>query len=382
VSSNLTGSMPPDDPDLAPITRAMLALRPQIMSAWMTNVRAAVPHAQSLDPPILENTMPGLFDTLAVLLTEDHELRVQTELGVLATEHGGERARLTPYDSVAVIHELQIFRDTLLAELDKNGVKLSHKQRNTISTYIDTAIRESANTFVAVQSALREQFIAAMTHDLRTPLSNAQMAAQLIERASGDANVQQLARRIQENTHRIDNMTRDLLNRIVFSGDDKLQLQVAHFDMSELVRDVAQYAQNFHSIDLDLQIQPVTGYWCRESLRRAVENLVSNAIKYGDADQPIRLEVSCTDLRAKVLVHNTGKPIPMEELDGIFQLYRRAAGAAQSNEGWGVGLPFARKVAEAHGGSIMVSSTADDGTTFVIDIPRDARQFANAPTVS
>jgi signal transduction histidine kinase len=382
LSSNLTGSLSPNDPDLAPITRSMVAVRQQVIDAWIANVRAAIPNAALLGAPILENTLPGFFDSLADLLTDHHALRVRTDLGVLATEHGGERARLTPYDSIAVIHELQIFRDTLFAELDKHGVRLGTEQHQLINGCVDGAIRESVNSFVAVQSALREQFIAAITHDLRTPLSNAQVAAQLIERSAGDENVRQLARKIQENTHRIDSMTRDLLNRIVFSGDAKLKLQITFFDIAELVREVAQYAQNLHSIELDLDVQPVTGHWCRESLRRAIENLVSNAIKYGAPDEPIRLEVNCTDSRAKVAVHNMGTPIPAEDLETIFQLYRRAPGADERTEGWGVGLPFARKVAEAHGGSIMVSSTIDAGTSFVIDVPRDARQFENAPSAA
>jgi signal transduction histidine kinase len=77
-----------------------------------------------------------------------------------------------------------------------------------------------------------------------------------------------------------------------------------------------------------------------------------------------------------------GTPIPADDLETIFQLYRRAPGADERTEGWGVGLPFARKVAEAHGGSIMVSSTIDAGTSFVIDVPRDARQFENAPSAA
>jgi signal transduction histidine kinase len=379
MSSNFTGSLTPDDPGLAPITRAMLGVRQTVIDAWAQKVRATIPHAGSLCPPILENTMPSFFDSLADLLTEQHALRVHTDLSALATEHGGERARMTPYDSIAVIHEIQLFRDTLFGELDKGKVELSAAQRQVINAYIDSAIRESVNSFVAVQAALREQFMAAITHDLRTPLSNAQAAAQLIERAASDEKVKHLARKIQENTHRIDHMTRELLDKIVFSGNGHLQLRITSFDLAELVREVAQSAQSSHLADLKLQLRPVAGFWCRESMRRAVENLISNAIKYGAADQPILVEVGCTDMRAKVLVHNMGTPIPPEEQESIFQIYRRASGAEQGKEGWGVGLPFARKVAQAHGGSLLVSSSAADGTSFVIDIPRDARQFEKAP---
>uniref|UniRef100_UPI0028A8187C ATP-binding protein n=1 Tax=Massilia alkalitolerans TaxID=286638 RepID=UPI0028A8187C len=58
-------------------------------------------------------------------------------------------------------------------------------------------------------------------------------------------------------------------------------------------------------------------------------------------------------------------------------------GLAEGNgEGWGVGLPYVRRVAEAHGGSVMMSSSLEEGTAFVIDIPLDARPFAGAPTAA
>lgn len=383
MSTNLIGGLVPDNPDLAPITRSMLGLRQQVIDAWSDNVRRSIPKAATLHQPIIENTLPVFFDTIAALLTDREALKARADLSAIAIEHGGERARLTPYDSISIIRELQIFRDTLFAELEKGGVTLSPAQRQVINSYIDTTLQESVNSFVTVQLALREQFIATMTHDLRTPLSNAQWCAQLIERKSDNPDIKRLAGKIVENTQRIESMSRSLLDKVVFSGDNRLKLDLSSFDLAELVRDVAQYAQSFRAIDLQLRGEPIIGHWSRELLRRAVENLVSNAIKYGEPASPVGVEVTATETRAKIAVRNNGKPIPPEDIETIFQLYRRAASSAHGEqEGWGVGLPFARRVAEAHGGSLVVSSTAADGTTFLIDIPKDARLFENAPSVA
>jgi signal transduction histidine kinase len=113
-----------------------------------------------------------------------------------------------------------------------------------------------------------------------------------------------------------------------------------------------------------------------------LENLIGNAIKYGRPDAPVQVAVSVMLERVKIAVHNDGDPIAPEDCESIFQLYRRAARAQDAAQGWGVGLPFARKVAEAHGGSIVVASNQQDGTTFVIDIPRDARPHQGAPTAA
>jgi signal transduction histidine kinase len=81
-------------------------------------------------------------------------------------------------------------------------------------------------------------------------------------------------------------------------------------------------------------------------------------------------------------VHNEGEPIPLEQIECIFQVFRRAVAAREgSKEGWGIGLPYVRNVAESHGGSVAVDSAAGRGTTFLIDVPTDARPFQDAPTL-
>ncbi|MGI4845903.1 MAG: sensor histidine kinase [Janthinobacterium lividum] len=385
MSANLTGHLSPDDPDLSPVTRAMLALRGSIVDAWMGEVRAAVPQARELALPIAENTLPAYFDTLAALLTPNHSARLLTDLGALASEHGGERARMTSYDATAVIHEMQIFRNVLFRELERHGVLLDEGQRATLFAHIDATIRESANAFTMVQAALREQFVAAMAHDLRTPLSTAQMAAEMINHTSQDPNARRFADKIVASTQRIDGMTRELLDRIAFCKTGKLRLQIDRVDLAELVREVAQSAEAFHPVALATDAEPLEGWWCAGAIRRAVENLVNNAIKYGAGIAPIRVTVASTATRVQLMVHNQGPPIALEDSESIFQLYRRAGrqGLAEGNgEGWGVGLPYVRRVAEAHGGSVMMSSSLEDGTAFVIDIPLDARPFAGAPTAA
>lgn len=380
MNANLTGHLSPDQEDLSPTTRSMLALRTQVLDAWMDKVRKTVLQARALAAPILENTLPAYFDTLAALLTPGYTARAHNDLGAVASEHGGERARMTVYDATAVIHELQIFRDTLFAELERGGVLLSAEERTLVTSSIDATIRESANAFAVVQAALREQYVAAMAHDLRTPLSTAQMAAEMIGHTSADDAVRRYAGKIIASTRRIDAMTREMLDRISFCKTGAIELDITQFDMAELAREVAQYAQALHAVELDLEVAPVTGWWDRESMQRAIENLVNNAIKYGSGD-PIRLVLSTTKERVQLLVHNEGDPIAPEDSESIFQLYRRA-GKRDAGAGWGVGLPFVRRIVEAHGGSVVMSSSAEDGTSFVIDVPADARPFAGAPTAA
>ena len=123
----------------------------------------------------------------------------------------------------------------------------------------------------------------------------------------------------------------------------------------------------------------VRGWWDRDAIKRAIENIVSNAVKYGRPDTPIRIRTDLVNERMLLSVHNEGEPIPPEQIEGIFQLFQRAAAAKEGDkDGWGIGLPYVRSVAESHGGSIAVDTVGERGTTFTIDIPQDVRTYENA----
>jgi signal transduction histidine kinase len=113
-----------------------------------------------------------------------------------------------------------------------------------------------------------------------------------------------------------------------------------------------------------------------------VENIMDNAVKYGTPDTPIVIKIDSVGGRTILSVHNEGEPIPPDEMESVFQVFRRANAAKEENiGGWGRGLPYVRSVAESHGGSVAVDSESGRGTTLVIDIPSDARPYQNARTL-
>jgi signal transduction histidine kinase len=79
-------------------------------------------------------------------------------------------------------------------------------------------------------------------------------------------------------------------------------------------------------------------------------------------------------------VNNYGEHIPVEQQENIFRAFQRLTDGAR-NKGWGLGLAQVRTVAEAHGGSVGVDSLPERGTTFIIDIPCDARPFQSKPVI-
>jgi signal transduction histidine kinase len=361
----------------------MEELRELVLDAWESRVRAEIPAARTLAQPVVTDTFPALYDNLVEALTPDYP---RTSAGAatpsVSLEHGGERARLTTYDAQSVIHEYQLLRLTIFDILKQHQVGISGQERQIIDSAIDASIREGVTAFALAQSAFREQFMTALAHDLRNPLANAKMAGQLILRTDDPDKIKNFAGKICDNLERMDEMLRELLDTALFEHGERLTIHASNFDMRELIEEVCAQFEVLHGPRFDLKAASVTGWWGREPIQRALDNLIGNALKYGDPDG--RITVSCVAGRGRVMVsvHNEGAAIPPDQLESVFQVFRRAKAAKDGDTtGWGIGLPFVRSVVESHGGSLDVDSDPERGTTFLMDIPVDARPFEHAPVL-
>jgi signal transduction histidine kinase len=221
-----------------------------------------------------------------------------------------------------------------------------------------------------------------MDQVLRNPLSTAHAAAELIKHTSELSKIKVFADHITDNLNRMDGMIHNLLDSIIFQSGERLRLRIGEFDILETAKEVCAQFADIHGARFEVIGKMTKGWWDRDALKRAIENLVGNAVKYGAPDMPIRLKIDVVHDRMMLTVHNEGEPIPVEYLESVFQVFRRAAAAKEGNkQGWGIGLPYVRSVAESHGGSVSVDSALERGTTFLIDIPVDARPFQDVPTL-
>jgi len=371
-----------DRKKLSTTSQQVLDLKETVLAEWEQRVRVAFQEAQELRHPVFINTIPAYYDNLVELLTPGYYRDDAISVATLASEHGGERARLTNYNPEELVLEYQIFRATLLDVLSEHHVPLSGDHYKIINLSIDESIREAVTAFSLVVSALREQFIAALTHDMRTPLSSAAMAAELISLTTDSEKTKGLADRIRDNISRVDKMAQQLLDTMVFQKGERLRLELSKFDILDVAKEVCQ-SLVLHRSRCHIVGTAVTGWWDRDALRRALENLTGNAVKYGAPNTPICLKINEGHERLVFSVHNEGMPIPVEEQESIFQIFRRAHDAKEGTQpGYGIGLPYVRAVAESHGGSVAIESTAEKGTTFVLDIPLDARPFQDVPVTT
>ncbi|HYD63604.1 MAG TPA: HAMP domain-containing sensor histidine kinase [Noviherbaspirillum sp.] len=369
--------------DLSCTSRTMLQLQDAVFVEWEKRVRSSVKGASALAHPVLIDTFPTLYANIAEALTPGYpRTSAAAVTPSVAMEHGGERARLTQYEAPAVISEYQILKSTIIDVLRQHRVPVSDDEMQIISSSIDASIREAVTAFTLAHSAFREQFVAALAHDLRNPLAAATSAAQLIPHIRDFEKIDAISRKISESLGRIDLMIQDLLDTVVFERGERLPLHPSNFDIAEVVREVCEQAAGVHGSRFEAIGTTIMGWWSRDAIKRALENLISNAVKYGAPDTPVRISFKQYHERILLSVHNQGDPIPPDQVEAIFQVFRRAKAAKESDkQGWGIGLPYVRSVAESHGGSIDVDSAAERGTTFSIDIPLDSRPFQNAPVL-
>jgi len=360
--------------------RRMLALRDEVLAEWVKRVRQTVKEAERLAEPILIDTFPALYDNLAEAISPGYPRATANEGNTVASEHGSERARLTNYNAYSVIWEYQQLRSTIFDVLKLNVVELDDNEVFVINTSIEGSIRESVNAFALAKAALRQRFIAALTHDLRNPLSNAHVYAQLIEGATDPVKTKEFAGKILDSLKQMDEMIQELLDSAATQSGERLRLHLEEFDLQEVVKEVCDQFSAKHGPRFQFIGDKAKVWWDRAAIRRAMENMVGNAVKYSTPDTPIRVNIALLGGRTMLSVHNEGEPVPPDQMASIFHVFIRAEAAKEGNkEGWGIGLGYVRSVAESHGGSVTVDSAAPRGTTFIMDMPGDARPFQDAP---
>lgn len=214
--------------------------------------------------------------------------------------------------------------------------------------------------------AERDLLVGALGHDLRNPLASISLGGSLMSQHADPA-VAAIGVRLLNSTARMARMIDDLLDfaRLRSRG---IELHLADFDLARLGAEIVEefrHANPQRTIVLEQRGETI-GRWDRDRIAQVLQNLVANALSHGSPAGAIVVCLVGTNDGARLSVVNQGRPIASDMLEHMFEPFKRGA---HHGEGLGLGLYIVRRVVDAHGGTIEVTSDARQ-TRFDVTLPR------------
>jgi signal transduction histidine kinase len=222
----------------------------------------------------------------------------------------------------------------------------------------------------------RERFLGVVSHDLRNPLHAILISANALLRAEDIPEPRlKSIRRVVTSAERMGRMIADLLDFTRGRLGQGIPVQLRPVSARELARQVVEELEASHpGRELRLEAEgALRGEWDGDRLTQVLGNLGKNALDYSPADTPVRFTLREEGEGVRMEVHNEGPPIPEAQRVSIFEPFQRFAreeGPSRATSGLGLGLFIVQHVVRAHGGTIAVRSSAQDGTTFSLWLPR------------
>ena len=252
---------------------------------------------------------------------------------------------------------------------------------------IDQSLTESIARYSSMLRDTQNVFLAILGHDVRNPLGAISMGAQLLmQDETMDENQHKLASRILGSTQRVNEIVSDLLDFSTSHLGGGIPVRAEGFDFRPECQAVVDEIRTFYpqrrielemSGDLDVN-------WDRARIGQALSNLIGNAVQHGRGGTPVWVSVTGGDDIAWV-IQNEGDVIDPARMrtmfDPIKQFVIKSAierSSAQTNN-LGLGLYITHEIVSAHGGHVTVASSADEGTTFTVHLPRTLAPAAVAP---
>ena len=275
----------------------------------------------------------------------------------------------------------KLSEDEIGAFTDTFNEMLAQIQQQDIDLKASRAEAESA-------SRMKDEFLATLSHELRTPMMPILGWAQILQRiATGNPRVLQAADVIERNALSQTRIIDDLLDMSrIMSG--KIGLEMASFDIAtalaaalETVRGVAESRRIPIVSVVQPDLPPLTGD--RQRIEQVLWNLLSNAIKFSSDGGTVRVDVRRDGDSIEVAIADKGKGINAEFLPHVFERFRQAdSSVTRLHGGLGLGLAIVQQIVELHGGSVAVASDGvGQGATFTVrlPIPRHATAPVHTP---
>jgi signal transduction histidine kinase len=367
------------------LAELLLRHRAELLQRWEQRVLddPAVADARDLPRPVLYDHVPALLAKLVSILRQHPSSawgeRAGRELGSVGLGRAHARQRLMLHYTVEeAMRELSHFRAALLELCEEHAVTLNREESILVHTTVDELMAASAAELEHAAVRAREQLLAIVAHDLRTPLSTVLLQARRLKSTDG---ARPAAEAIERSVMRMSRLADDL---VMLSKADagRLSIDPHPDDARAIARDAIDELRSLAErkrivILIDLPAEE-TGLVCdHERLVQALGNVIGNAVKFTPESGEVRVALSATEDECVFAISDSGPGILAEHLEDIFRPFWQAPGVPKS--GVGLGLAIVRGIVEAHGGCVVVRAAkraerAEEipthGVEFRIHLPR------------
>jgi len=245
-------------------------------------------------------------------------------------------------------------------------------------SHVPSEVRELTQTFNMMLSRLSDaweqqrQFVSNVSHELRTPLTVVLGYLQSLLRRSTNLNDYQreALETAASEADRTVRLLQDLLD-LARADSGYMRYQMEPLVINDLVTEVADMTEKFSQRQIIVTNVPnILVIADRDRLKQVLVNLIDNAVKYSQPDQPITLKLEQTNQQAIIQVCDHGLGIPFADQSRVFErFYRVDEARSRATGGHGLGLAIVKTLVEGMGGSITVRSKPGEGSTFAIALP-------------
>jgi len=223
----------------------------------------------------------------------------------------------------------------------------------------------------------KNRFIAVTTHELRTPLSAMIASAEILKLGLYDnpEQMHEFIDIINEQGKQLSDLVNDILDFAKIQAG-KMDFYIEYQDMlpllQNILRNFGDMAQgNKVTIHADNLGVDACCYFDELRLKQIFSNIINNAIKYNKQGGSLTVTIEETKEQVKVLFQDTGKGIPQDQFDKVFNEFETVGNVSEHHKGTGLGMPISRKLIEGMGGKIEFTSELGVGTNFWVTIPKE-----------
>jgi signal transduction histidine kinase len=352
-------------------TEAVEKIRAEYFDVVLTDLRM-----DELDgTDLLKELHSQASNTAAIVLTGYASI----ESAINALRQGAYDYLLKPCDILDLRTTVArgIERSRMTSQLRQHMRDLEQANETVRALNLELEARvERATAELREQIAAKDEFMSTVSHDLKTPLTFIKGMANLRRRRAVPTPENQpfldALDQIDACAGRMAQQLDELVDVSRLESGRPLELRREEVDLVDLARKVVgqhQQTTDRHALYVSTELPQLVGVWDRVRLRRVLDNLIENAVKYSPRGGTVELSLDATDEEAILTVSDRGEGIPSMDMPHIFERFRRGRNVEGRIPGTGIGLAGVKSIVELHNGQIGVASQVGQGTTFTIQLP-------------